>query len=125
MLGSPIRILFLIAATALLLPGAALAGGDVTKGKASYDMNCMSCHGPEAKGKGPLAAALTPAPRDLVAGDFKYDADKDGKTGSDADIAGVIKQGAAAFGGSPLMAPWPSLSDSDIENVVAYLRSLK
>jgi len=30
-----------------------------------------------------------------------------------------------AFGGSPLMAPWPALSDQDIANITAYIRTLK
>jgi mono/diheme cytochrome c family protein len=37
----------------------------------------------------------------------------------------VIVKGGAAFGGSPLMAPWGHLSDKDRENVIAYIRSLK
>ena len=36
----------------------------------------------------------------------------------------MIQKGAAAFGGSPLMAPWPTLSESDIANLIAYMRTL-
>ena len=58
-------------------------------------------------------------------GDFKFDTDGDGKTGTDADLTNVIKKGAGAYGGSALMAPWPALSDAEIANIVAFIRSLK
>jgi high-affinity iron transporter len=107
----------------LILPGAAL--GDAAAGKTVYDTNCSSCHGPTGKGDGPVGQALNPKPRDFSTGDFKFDTDNDGQTGSDADLNGVIVKGGAAFGGSPLMAPWGHLSDKDRENVIAYIRSLK
>jgi mono/diheme cytochrome c family protein len=100
------------------------SAGDAAAGKALYDGMCASCHGAAGKGDGPAAAALTPAPRDLSSGAFKFDADKDGATGGDADLRLVMQKGAAEFGGSPMMTPWP-LSDADADNVVAFLRSLK
>jgi mono/diheme cytochrome c family protein len=106
------------------LPFAARAG-DAAAGKATFETLCASCHGTTGKGDGPAGAALNPPPRDFSTGDFKYDTDKDGKPGSDADLAAIIKNGAAAYGGSPLMAPWGHLQDPDIQNVVAYVRSLK
>ena len=120
-----ITIITLTAIAAFVLPATSFAAGDATAGKATFDTNCMSCHGPSGKGDGPLAAALNPKPRDLTSGDFKFDTDKDGKPGTDADIKSVIKQGAAPFGGSPLMAPWPALSDGDIDNLIAYIRSIQ
>lgn len=118
-----VRILSLVALAALVLPGAAFA--DAAAGKAPYDTNCMSCHGPLGKGDGPVGAVLNPSPRDFSKGDFKYDTDKDGKTGTDADLTNVIKKGAGAYGGSALMSPWPALSDAEIANIVAYIHSLK
>ena len=112
-----------IAAAALLAPGAALA--DAAAGKTTFVTNCASCHGEGGKGDGPVGAALTPPPRDFTKGEFKFDTDKDGKTGTDADLKNVIQKGGGAFGGSVLMAPWPTLSDTDITNVIAYIRSLK
>lgn len=106
------------------LPASALAG-DAAAGKTIYDMNCTACHGPEGKGDGPVGAVLQPPPRDFSIGDFVYDTDKDGAPGSDADLKNVITKGAMAFGGSPLMAPWPMLSDADVDNLIAHLRSLK
>ena len=124
-----LRRLILTAAVALLAamlaPMSALAAGDVAAGKATYDTNCMSCHGMTGKGDGPVGAVLNPRPRDLSVGDFKFDTDGDGTPGKDEDIKSVVQQGAGAFGGSPLMAPWPSLSDDEIANLIAYIRSLK
>ena len=100
--------------------------GDAAAGKGKYVMFCVTCHGLTGKGEGPLGAALNPKPRDFSIGDFKFDADKDGTAGTDADLALVIKNGGAAYGGSPMMAPWgATLSEADLENVVAFVRSLK
>ena len=56
---------------------------------------------------------------------FLFDTDGDGQTGTDADLKNVITKGGAAFGGSPLMAPWPVLTDADIANLIAYIRTFK
>ena len=117
-------LLTAIAAAALLLPGTGFAA-DAAAGKTTFDTNCASCHGTTGKGDGPVGAALQPPPRDLSKGEFKFDTDGDGTKGSDADLKAVIMQGAAAFDGSPLMAPWPSLSEADVANVIAHIRSLK
>jgi mono/diheme cytochrome c family protein len=113
------------AALALAALPLAAQAGDAAAGKSTFETLCATCHGTTGKGDGPAGAALNPPPRDFSTGDFKYDTDKDGKPGSDADLAAIIKNGAAAYGGSPLMAPWGHLSDADIQNVVAYVRSLK
>lgn len=112
------------AAWLLCLPGAALAG-DAAAGKDPFVANCASCHGESGKGDGPVGAALNPRPRDFTVGEFKFDTDGDGKAGTDTDLQNVIRNGGAAYGGSPLMAPWPTLSDEQVANVIAYIRSLK
>ena len=117
--------LVLLAAAAWLLPASALAG-DAAAGKEKYTIFCVTCHGETGKGDGPGGAGLQPPPRDFSTGDFKFDADKNGTPGEDADLKMVIAQGAAAFGGSPLMTPWGgTLTDEDIDNLVAVIRSLK
>jgi len=124
---APLRFagrLGLFAAALALAPIAADAAGDAAKGKTLYEANCATCHGPGGKGDGPVGSALQPPPRDFTVGDFKLDADKDGKPGSDADLMLVLAQGAAAFGGSPMMAPWSHLSEQDHADLVAYVRSL-
>ena len=99
--------------------------GDAAAGEVIFVTNCATCHGTGGKGDGPVGAALNPAPRDFTQGDFKFDTDNDGKPGTDVDIKNVVANGGAAYGGSPLMAPWPTLSDEDVSNVIIYIRSLK
>jgi mono/diheme cytochrome c family protein len=111
-------------AFALVLASGASAG-DPAAGKKVYDVNCASCHGPDGKADGPLGQALKPPPRNFAAGEFKFDADKSGTPGEDADLTLVIQKGALNFGGSPLMAAWPTLDDAQIADVIAYIRSLK
>ena len=86
-------------------------------------------HGAEGKGDGPtglaLAAAKQPAPLDFTVGEFKFDTDGDGVTGTDIDIKNVITRGAQPYGGSMMMAPVMGLSGSDLDDVIALIRSLK
>jgi mono/diheme cytochrome c family protein len=119
-----IKIMFISAIAALAFPAIAVAG-DAAAGKTIFEVNCSTCHGMTGKGDGPLAPALNPKPRDLSAGVFNFDTDGDGTNGSDADLKAVITKGAAAFGGSPLMAPWPALADADVDNIIAFIRTLK
>lgn len=114
----------LTALAAFLFATEALAA-DAAAGKTLFDMNCSSCHGVSGKGDGPVGQALNPPPRDFTKADFKLDTDDDGTAGTDADLKNVIQQGGGAFGGSLLMAPWPTMSDEDIANVIAHIRSLK
>lgn len=118
------RLSFPLAVLLALLAGPAWAG-DAAAGKVTYDTLCTVCHGPGGKGDGPAGVALTPAPRDFSVGDFKFDADKNGEPGMDADLKLIIKNGAGAYGGNPSMAPWGHLSDTDIDDVIAFVRSLK
>ena len=120
------RFASLAALAALLAPTSALAA-DAEKAKGLYTANCASCHGETGKGDGPVAVAVPPPPpRDFTVGDFKYDADEDGTVGTDADLKAVIGKGAGAFGGNVMMATWGGLlSDEDIDNLVAYIRTLK
>ena len=112
------------ALVAWLAPTPALAG-DAAAGKALYSVNCVACHGETGHGDGVVGRVLKPPPRDFTAAHFMFDTDGDGKTGTDADLKNVIQKGAGAFGGSPLMAPWPVLTDADVENLIAYIRTFK
>ena len=78
----------------------------------------------EGKGDGPVAAALDPKPRNFSDGDFKFDADKDGTAGGDADLMLIIKSGAAPFGGSAMMMPNPGLSDDDVRELTDQLSEI-
>lgn len=43
----------------------------LARGKASYEMNCASCHGDTGLGDGAAAVALDPKPRNLVTGTYR------------------------------------------------------
>lgn len=71
-------IRFALSAAVLAWAASAAAGAPpkktadlVAKGKASYEVNCASCHGDRGLGDGVAAAALQPKPRNLVAEKFK------------------------------------------------------
>ncbi len=119
-----------LSTSAALLAVLAFAGGaeaaDIAAGKAKYDMFCTTCHGPGGKGDGPVGQSLNPKPRDFTTGNWKIDTDGDGTPGSDTDLRAVIENGAGQYGGSPMMAPWGgTMSDDDVKNVIAFIRSLK
>ena len=103
----------------LVLPaGVSFAQGNVTKGKSLFDKNCVSCHGAGGKGDGVAAASLNPKPKDLT--------DKTLMAGlKDEQLIDAIKKGGGAVGKSPLMPPFgAALKDQDVQDVVAFIRSL-
>jgi mono/diheme cytochrome c family protein len=119
---------FLLSAAALAIAIGPISAhaADLAKGKETFKMICANCHGEGGKGDGPGGKGLNPPPRDFTKAQFKFDADKNGKAGEDADLKLVISKGAAEFGGSPLMTPWAgALTPADIDNVIAVIRSLK
>ncbi len=97
-----------------------LVAQDLENGKKVFSKTCSSCHGPEGAGDGPIAAGLPDnmKPRNLKTGEFKVVKDKE-------SMAELIKKGGPAFGLNPLMAAQPSLSDSDITDVIEYVYSLR
>lgn len=92
--------------------------GDAAAGAMLYGTYCASCHGPDGKGDGPVAAALEPRPANHA--DHVY-------IGSltDAHLYQVISQGGASVGKSPLMAPWGGVvNDEGIRDLIAFIRKL-
>ena len=99
---------------------------DSTAGQVLFEQNCVSCHGVSGDGKGPATRDMDRNPRSFITAEFKFDTDADWQRGTDADIANVIRMGATAYGGSSLMPPWGQvLSEEDIADLVAYIRSLQ
>lgn len=99
--------------------GAKGSAGDATKGKTVFLGTCAACHGPDAKGIIGLGKNLV-TPTDWM------------KKQDDAALVAFIKKGRPAS--DPLnttkvdMPPRggnPAMSDDDIVNVVAYLRTIQ
>ena len=112
------RVVFLV----ILAAAAPAALGD---GRTLYEAYCQVCHGAEGDGDGAGVPDDVIRPRPFSAGAFKFDTDADWETGTDADLANVIKNGTRAYGGSPLMPPWSSLTDAEVEDLVGYVRELQ
>ena len=115
-----------VALTALAINSTATAG-DAAAGKAIYDGKgaCATCHGATGAGDGAAAAALDPKPASFVTAAFRLDTDGDGQPGSDADLANVIKNGGGKYGGNVAMPGRADFSDAEINDLVAYIHSLK
>jgi mono/diheme cytochrome c family protein len=86
------------------------------KGREIYQANCAACHGEGGKGDGPGAGVLKPPPRDHT--DRSYMS-----TLTDKNLADVIVMGGA-IKGKPLMPSHPQLRGSELDGLVAYVRSL-
>jgi mono/diheme cytochrome c family protein len=101
------------AAPAAPRPDAGAAGAQL------FATRCATCHGPDGDGRGPAAAGLSPAPRDLR--DPAWQASV-----SDAHIEQVIAGGGPAVGLSPLMPAQPDLARdrARLESLRAHVRSL-
>jgi mono/diheme cytochrome c family protein len=88
------------------LASTAVFGADAKAGKDVYDKSCKSCHG--ADGTPPAGMAKAMNIKDFKTTDF-----------SDGDIKTAIMAGKGK------MKPVPAVTGESVENVVAYVKSLK
>lgn len=98
-------------------------GGDVApagfSASASFGTVCATCHGAGGAGDGAAGAALDPAPANFTDPAFWAERDRE-------RILTVIRDGAAAVGGSPLMAPWGALyTEEQLEQMADYVESFR
>lgn len=95
------------------------AQGDPAKGQQAFQSACVACHGPDAKGVTGLGKSLHPSDSEFV------------RSHSDAELVEFIKVGRQPD--DPLnttgvaMPPKggnPAISDDDLYNIVAWIRTL-
>jgi mono/diheme cytochrome c family protein len=102
------------ASTAAAAP--AVTAETLGKGRGIYKTTCAPCHGESGRGDGPGAGAFKPAPRDHT--DRAYM-----DTLTDQNLGDVIQMGGA-IKGKPLMPSNPQIRGTDLDALVAYVRSL-
>lgn len=90
------------------------AAGDPAKGQPIYQAKCMTCHGPQGKGDGPIGPQLKPRAADFTAGESK-------KKSAD-ELRRIIESGKP----NTAMAAWKSqLSAGEIDDLLAYVLTLR
>lgn len=108
--------------TAALLAALFCAGSswaqNQPEGKNVYMTYCVSCHGEGGKGDGTAAMSLPAKPADHTNGSIM-------NQHSDKFLYDIISKGGGAVGKSSFMPAWGgALNDSQIRDVIAYIRSL-
>lgn len=91
------------------------------RGKAVYDVHCVECHGRTGHGDGPAASFLSPRPRDFTTGKYKIRTTETASIPTDDDVTRSVRQG---LHGSAMPAWEKLLSDAQIADVVAYVKTL-
>jgi predicted CXXCH cytochrome family protein len=99
-----------------ILMGAALAalsttavwGADAAAGKAVYDKSCKSCHGADGTANPGMVKMVKVEIKDFKTTDF-----------SDADIKTAVTAGKGK------MKPIASVTGASLDNVTAYVKSMK
>ena len=91
--------------------GLALAAGDSAAGKAVYDKACKTCHG--------ATGVANPAIAKMMKVDIKDLGSAEVQKMSDADLKTIITDGKGK------MKPIKTVAGKDLDNVIAYVRSLK
>ncbi len=93
----------------------------VETGKKSYQTNCAGCHGVNADGKGPAHTMLSPRPRNLVAGSFKFRTTPSATAPLLTDIIRTLNEGVLGTS----MPSFRTLPESEKMALALYIRNLR
>lgn len=99
--------------------GGSLDPDQLNRGREAYVLYCYACHGMKGDGDGPAAYGLRPAPRDFRNGMYKFAGVAEGMA-HDEDLKRIIKHGL----NGTAMLPWEDIPDSQIDDIVQYLKVL-
>jgi cytochrome c6 len=101
---------------ATIIGFSAALNSSAADGKEVWDKNCAKCHGAAGKGESKMG-------QKLGVKDYSSAAVQDALT-DDAAIK-AVKEGFKDKDGKVVMKPSDTLSDAEVKDVVAYLRTLK
>ncbi|MBI4641231.1 MAG: cytochrome c [Candidatus Tectomicrobia bacterium] len=112
-----LMLLLLTMSIMILAPLKAFPANPIT-GKQVYIQLCLVCHGESGKGDGPGAAMVDPKPKSFAERWLIT-------SKTDDSLLRVIRDGGVASGLSAAMPPFGgALSDSQIKDLIAYIRTL-
>ena len=97
--------------TCVLVLSLPLAAADAAAGKAAYAKACKSCHGPDGAGNPAVAKMMKVEMKDLKSADVQKM--------SDADMMTAITDGKGK------MKPVKTVTGKSLDDVVAYVKTLK
>lgn len=101
-----------LAVTLLVMWAGPVSAADVAAGETIYKQRCAVCHGASGDGNTPMAKRFNPAPESFT--DTKYM-----KRRSDEELTKIITDGKR-----PMPSYGRKLSAEQIQNVLAYIRTL-
>jgi cytochrome c6 len=101
-----------LAATLLIVFAGPVSAADVAAGQKVYKQRCLVCHGKSGAADTPMAKRFNPAPASFA--DSQYM-----KNRTDEELTKIIVKGKR-----PMPAYGRKLSDDQIQNVLAYIRTL-
>jgi len=100
------------------LGGRVVAAGALEHGRAVYTHFCRPCHGDDGDGRGPASPGLSPPPRDLRLGVYKFAAVAGGSLPNDADFVRIITGGLHGTA----MLSW-QVPAAELDDLIQYVKA--